>query len=576
MPYEERWYIEEALNATFDYFDKKGGTNRDGSPVKANPVVALPTGTGKSYWVAEFNRRALLRFPQTRIINATHDQNIIGQNVERMRDVWPDAPLGIHSAGLGERVTDAPLIFGGIKSMVKHGGAFGYRDLCVIDEAHLVSPNAETQYQEFLTALTMLNPYLKIVLLSATPYRMGLGHLTNGNIATDVAYNLCTLEGFNRLIAEGYLSPVISKKTATELPLTGVGISASTGDFNESALNRAINNSAITYSALQEVVNYGYERRSWMIFAASIEHAENIALMLRGSFGVPVAAVHSKMPRKEVEAVLAAFKRGELRCIVNKDILTTGFDHPPIDLIAMLRPTLSTGLWVQMVGRGMRPFDWFRLSLKQQTIYRAFYGFVKQNCLILDFAGNTQRLGPVNDPVIPRAKGDGKPGDAAVKLCDQCGTYNHASRRTCEGCGKEFDIAYRFEPNIDNVADDAEVLRSTLPQVEWLDVQRVVYDRHTAKSGSISVKAAYYCGLRTFYEYIKFEDAKPFAIHKAHDWLRQRTVYAEEAIAHMDSEFMEGQRNDYVLSGSGSFRIPKKIRVWLNRPEGPAIEGYEF
>lgn len=558
MPYEPRWYIEEAIQATFDFFDNVGGTNADGSPVEANPVVAMPTGTGKSYFIAEFVRRALMAFPQTRLIMSTHVKELIEQNAKRMLDVWPHAPIGIHSAGLKSRDVSQPIIFGGIKSMLKHTSALGHRDLCVIDEAHLVSPNAETSYQTFLTELKLRNPYLKIILLTATPYRLGLGHLTNGNIATHVAYDLCNIEGFSRLIAEGYLCPVTAKKTQTQFDIGSVGVSASTGDFVDGALQDAIDQHAITFAALTEICNAGLNRRSWMIFAAGIEHAEHVALMLRGSFGVPAAAVHSKMKRTEVDEIIEQFKAGQLRCIVNKDILTTGFDHPPIDLIGMLRPTMSPGLWVQMLGRGMRPFP------------------MKENCLVLDFAANTARLGPVNDPNVPRPKGEGPPRDSPVKLCDACGTYNHSSRRTCEGCGYEFPIAYTLEPNINAEASEEELLRSELPQVEMIDVQRVVYDRHVSRAGAVSVKAAYYCGLRTFYEYLKFEDAKPYAIHKAHDWLRQRTVYADQAIEYMKSEFMEGKRNDYVLQGSINFRIPQRLRVWVNKPDGPEILGYEF
>lgn len=559
MPYEPRWYIEEALDATFNFFNEVGGTNPDGSPVEANPVVAMPTGTGKSYFIAEFVRRAMLRFPQTRLIMSTHVKELIDQNVKRMLDVWPNAPIGIHSAGLKSRETLQPIIFGGIKSMLKNTTALGHRDLCVIDEAHLVSPNAETGYQTFLTELKMRNPYLKVILLTATPYRLGLGHLTNGNIATHVAYDLCNIEGFSRLIAEGYLCPVTAKKTQTQLDLGSIGVSNATGDFVEGALQEAIDQHAITFSALTEICNFGRDRRAWMIFAAGIEHAEHIALMLRGSFGVPAAAVHSKMKRTEVDQIVEDFKSGRIRCIVNKDILTTGFDHPPIDLIGMLRPTMSPGLWVQMLGRGMRPFP------------------MKENCLVLDFAANTARLGPVNDPNVPMPKGAGPPRDSPVKLCKVCGTYNHSSRRTCEGCGEEFPFETGLEPNINAEASNEELLRSALPQVEWFDVGRVVYDRHTSKTGSVSVKVAYYCEkLRTFYEYIKFEDAKPFAIHKAHDWLRQRTVYADQAIEYMASEFMAGKRNDYVLQGSINFRIPKRVNIWVNKPDGPQVMGYEF
>jgi DNA repair protein RadD len=282
-----------------------------------------------------------------------------------------------------------------------------------------------------------INPYLKIIGLSATVYRLGMGLLTNGPIFTDIAYDLCNIQGFSRLIAEGYLAPIFPKKTNVELDVSSVGMS-STGDFNDRALQAAVDDADITYKALTEAVQIGQSRRSWTAFASGIDHAIHIAEMLRGTFGIDAAEVHSKMPEKERDRRIDAYKRGELRCIVNKDILTTGFDHPPIDLILMLRPTMSTGLWVQMLGRGTRPYD--------PAINGYLPGFAskKFDCCVLDYAGNTRRLGPINDPVIPKPKGKGRAGDAPVKICDACGAYNHTSARFCLVCNNEFVMS----PNI--------------------------------------------------------------------------------------------------------------------------------
>ncbi len=557
MPYQPRWYIEEAIDSLFDFFREVGGTDPlTQLPVKANPLVALPTGTGKSFVIAEFVRRAFAMFPQTRLIMGTHVKELIEQNAARMVDVWPQAPIGIHSAGLKAREHLQPIIFGGIKSMVKNPAIFGHRDLLVVDEAHLVSPSADTSYLTFIMELMKINPYLKVIGLSATIYRMRLGLLTNGNLFSHIAYDLTDIEGFNRLIAEGYLCPVVPKKPNTMLDTSGVGIST-TGDFNEAALQAAVDKQETTFAALTELVQHGWDRRSWVVFAAGIEHAEHIGLMLNTAFGVPTGVVHSKMKAVERDETIAAFKRGELRCIVNKDILTTGFDHPPVDLIGMLRPTMSTGLWVQMLGRGTRPY------------------FGKANCLVMDFAGNTRRLGPINDPVIPRPKSEGPPGDAPVKICDSCGVYNHASARNCIACNTEFGI-YTLQPKIERTAGTDELLRSDLPQVEYFDVERVVYTPHTSRrSGLETIKVAYYCSpMRTFYEYITFEHAKSFAIHKAHDWLRQRTPRADFIIA--EAENNPNHKNEYVMLYNHEFRIPRRIRVWINKPNNPEVLSHEF
>jgi DNA repair protein RadD len=558
-PSLDRWYQEEAVDSLFRFFDEFGGTGPDGRPIEANPLIALPTGTGKSFVIAKFLQRVFWNFPNTRVIMSTHVKELIEQNAKQLQRVWPNAPLGIYSAGLKQKDFIQPIIFGGVKSMVRGidedgKSIFGFRDLLIIDEAHLVGPSADSSYGDLILQLKAINPYLKIIGLSATIYRLGMGLLTNGPIFTNIAYNLCDIPGFSRLIAEGYLAPIFPKKTAIELDVSGVGMS-STGDYNESALQAAVDQDDITYEALCEVVQLGYQRRSWLIFASGIEHAEHVAEMLRSKFGVPAAAVHSKMSDKQRDEILDAFKRGELRCIVNKDVLTTGFDHPPIDLIGMLRPTMSTGLWVQMLGRGTRPYDW---TNPQQ--YIPGFEFTKHHCLVLDFAGNTRRLGPINDPVIPKPKGQGRAGDAPVKICDACGAYNHTSARHCIVCGEEFV----FKPGIVGNASNEELLRSDLPVVEYFDILRVVYSPHTSrKSGRSSIKVSYFTSdLRTFYEWVSVE-GDGWAKKKGRDWFRQRAPVEPP------------ETNAEILANAEYLRTPRRIRVWLNK-KNPEVLSYEF
>jgi DNA repair protein RadD len=203
-----------------------------------------------------------------------------------------------------------------------------------------------------------------------------------------------------------------------------------------------------------------------------------------------------------------------LRAIVNKDILTTGFDHPPIDLIGMLRPTMSTGLWVQMLGRGTRPYDW---TNPQQ--YIPGFEFVKHHCLVLDFAGNTRRLGPINDPVIPLPKGKGRAGDAPVKICGECGGYNHASAPVYGHVRRRLPndastLWARREPK--NCCAAIFLLSNTSTYIACF------IRAHVSKKGNNMIKVAYFCnGLRTFYEYVTVE-LDSFAGKRGRDWFRQR------------------------------------------------------
>lgn len=584
-----RWYQEEAVESLFDFFDTHGGTDPEtGFPIDANPILALPTGTGKSLVIAEFFKRALHRYPTTRGIMSTHVKELIRQNAERMVASWPLAPLGIHSAGMGQRDTVQPIIFGGIKSMVGKYPMLGYRDFMVIDEAHLVSPNADTSYVKFINELKYgidydpdkpltratferamaspyCNPYLKVIMLTATPYRMGLGHLTNGKIATHTAYNLCTIDGFNRLMAEGYLCPLIPKKTRTEFDLSNVGMSQ--GDFVQSAMQAAVDKDEITFACLKELVEYGWNRRCGLIFASGIEHAEHIGEMMNSVFGESCVVIHSKKSDAENEQALKDWKSGRAKWAVNMNSLTTGVDNPMVDIIGMMRGTLSTGLWVQMLGRGTRPLYAPGYDLDDfNSRWAAIYAGGKANCLVMDFAGNTRRLGPINDPVIPKMKGQGAPGDAPVRICPQCGTYNHASVRQCVVCGTEFD----FSPSLSRSAGTDELLRSDAPQVEVFKVNRVVYQPYTTKTSDRNmIRVSYYCeSLRTFYELITVEpkagsDKLDYPAKKGRDWFRQR--YPSEP----------PEKNSDVLKVMSELRPPVQIRVWVNK-QYPEVLSYEF
>src|SRR5438128_8143012 len=164
--HEKRWYQREAVDSLFDYFREHPGYDLQGTPIEANPLVCLPTGTGKSHVIGDFTREAMQTFPSTRVIMATHVKELIKQNAAKLQEAWPLAPLGVYSAGLKSRDFMQPIIFGGVRSMVKKVDIFGKRDLLIIDEAHLLSPSEDTSYQELIgvpykSGLRKANPFLK-------------------------------------------------------------------------------------------------------------------------------------------------------------------------------------------------------------------------------------------------------------------------------------------------------------------------------------------------------------------------------------------------------------------------------
>ena len=212
-------------------------------------------------------------------------------------------------------------------------------------------------------------------------------HEGERRLFTDIAYEVSIRD----LIDHGYLCPLISKMTNLTLDVGGVGSRG--GEFIAGQLQAAVDRESITRAAIDEILAYGEGRRSWLLFCSGVEHATHVALALRDR-GVSCATIFGDTPSAERDRIIAAFKRGEIRALASMGVLTTGFNAPAVDLIAMLRPTKSTGLYVQMAGRGTRLAPG------------------KENCLVLDFAGNVARHGPI-DAVKPTVEtGDARPSPA--------------------------------------------------------------------------------------------------------------------------------------------------------------------
>lgn len=522
-----RPYQEESLDRLWGYFS---------SGKTGNPVIAMPTGTGKSALPAVFIERIMKVWPNQRFMIATHVKELIQQNHEVMMHAWPNAPAGIYSAGLGKKQPFYPIVFGGIQSMIKNPAQFGHRDIAFVDECHLVSQEDDSMYITFFNTLKLINPNIKIIGLSATPFRMGQGLITDDGLFTDIVHDLTSCDEFNKLIADGYLCPLVPKRTHTELSIEGVSITK--GDFVASQLEHAVDESKITIAGLREATEYGHNRKSWLIFASGISHAEHIAAILN-NFGIDCAAVHSKQKSEYNDAAIKAFKNNSLRAIVNYSKLTTGFNHPGIDLILDFRPTLSVPLHIQKLGRGTRPNNG------------------KENCLVLDFARNVPRLGPINDPILPKKKGEGN-GDVPVKICDACGTYNHAKVRFCTNCGNEFEFKVKIFKN----AGTDEIIKSDIPQIETYDVDRTLYSRGQKAGKPPYVKVQYYCGLRMFNEFV-FPEHGGYASKLFRNWWRQR--HKSEVPV----------KTDVVLNIIKELRSPKSIRVWVNK-KIPEILSVEF
>ena len=450
-----REYQLRAVNSIYEWFE---------SGNKGNPCLILPTGAGKSHVIAYLCKDALQNWPETKILMLTHVKEILQQNAEKMRQHWPNAPMGIYSAGLRQKELGEPITFAGIQSVRNKAKEIGHVDLVIIDECHLVSHKDEGGYRTLLSDLYQTNPNLRVIGLTATPYRLGHGYITDAPAIFSALIEPTSIE---ELIHKKYLSTLRSKLTTTKLEVDGVHKRG--GEYIESELQAAVDTKDKNTKVVREIIKLGAERQSWLIFCAGVAHAHHVREALTEQ-GIVAQCVTGETPSAERDKMLTDFKQGRIRALTNANVLTTGFDAPGIDLIAMLRPTMSPGLYVQMAGRGLRIAEG------------------KTDCLVLDFAGVVEQHGPITAVNPPPKKGD-KVGEAPVKVCDNCQEICGLSARVCPACGEAFPEPVRPTLKLSNL--DIMGFEGT-----DLEVSSWTWRKHISRaSGKEMLSVSYYGGL---------------------------------------------------------------------------------
>jgi DNA repair protein RadD len=476
-----RWYQDEATTALMESLRND----------ECHPVVVAPTGSGKTIIICDFVDKYLTNDPRARILVLSHIKEILEQDYDALCDYF-DLDMGLYSAGMESR-TIKKITVAGIQSVYRKPELFYDTAIVIIDECHLVTIRQNGMYRKFLSQLDA-----QFVGFTATHFRHGHGYIHRGDGAlfNEIAYNISSPANFSRLVEEGYLTKMIPKQTNMEMNVDRVKVRA--GDFALDELSTRFDRNTITNVAVDEIIEYGQNYKKWLVFAIDIDHAEHITNTLINK-GVEADVVHSKM-EGDRDRVVTRFRQGKIRAVVNVDILTTGLDVPDIDLIAMLRPTMSPVVHVQTIGRGLRVADG------------------KDHCLVLDFAGNTARLGPINDVQI-RARKKGQKGRKLVKVCPNCKALQAPASKFCDVCGYEF----KFLTKLSTTASTAEVVRTT--KAEWHFVSDIRYNLHEKQGRPTSLKVTYRVGLQTFNEWVCY-DHDGYAKRKANNnWVQFRAQH---------------------------------------------------
>lgn len=484
-----RAYQQEAIDAVFKYWREGGG----------NPLIDMATGTGKSLVIAALTRRLIEEWPDMRALMLVHVRELVAQNTQALLRAWPAAPVGINSAGLGRRDKRSQILFASIQSVAREDAySLGERHLILVDEAHLIPRAGNGQYLTLIARMRERVPDLRVVGFTATPYRLDSGRLDSGEGALfdDVVFTYDIARG----VDEGFLSPLVSRATGQIIDVSNVARRG--GEFVAGALEQAANKDAITQAACDEIVSRGAERRAWIAFCAGVAHAEAVRDALRQR-GISCETVTGETPKGERDSIIRAFKAGQIRCLTNANVLTTGFDAPSVDMIAMLRPTLSTSLYVQMLGRGTRLADG------------------KESCLVLDFAQNVRRHGPVDAVNVRGGKagsGDGKVTVESVraKACPKCETLVALRVYECPDCGHEWE---KPKPAIESTADRESAVMSRELKDRWLQVSNAYAEVHVGSSSKPTMRVEFFVGASVYKEWVCLEHTG-FAGAKARSWWR--------------------------------------------------------
>ena len=434
-----RPYQENALHAVSTFWHSGGG----------NPLLALATGTGKAVVIAFLIRRLLADYPKLRVLVTAPNRELIDQDISELRKVWPEAPIGINCDGLGFRDTETQILFVSINSIYRNPKAVGPRELIIIDEAHFIPHRDQGMYRATLEAMRELVPDLRVAGLTATPFRLDSGHLCEGegHLFDSVVYEY----GIGQGIHDGVLAPLSSKATNATIDVSGVGKRG--GEFIADQLEAAAIRGDVVERACDEIANYRGRRRAWLVYCVGVTHAELVRDALRAR-GVDCEMVVGETPSDERDQIIEAFRAGRLTALVSVMVLSCGFNVPHVDLICMLRPTCSAGLYVQQVGRGTRKAP------------------EKTDCLVLDFAGNVRRFGPV-DNVHIKVKGNCKDRKAPTKTCPSCQKIVTLAATECLHCGHVFPR--EVKPKFAARADTASIHSPPRVVSDWLEVEDIEY-----------------------------------------------------------------------------------------------------
>ena len=341
-------------------------------------MVVAPTGSGKSLIIANIAKQL------GKVLILQPGKEILETNYAKMLNYHCADNVKIYSASMDTKEI-GDFTYATIGSIYKKPELFKDFQHIIIDECHLVNPkNISGMYNSFFKALG--SP--KIMGLTATPYRLVQRFYKEG----DQLFYTTNLQMLNRifpfffkkivyekpiaqLFKEGFLCPIEYVEGDNDFDTSNIPLNTTGGDFDTAALEKYLLQNSRLLKVFNAVCENKDKVKHVLIFASSLRQADRLREVLSPLFSIEF--VSSETPKKEREQIINNFRSGKTKAVVNVGILTTGFDFPELDCIVLARPTMSLGLFYQMIGRGIR------ISPE------------KQKCIVIDCASNVKRFGKI-------------------------------------------------------------------------------------------------------------------------------------------------------------------------------------
>jgi len=428
-----------------------------------NALVVLLMGTGKGRISAMLMMQSWRAKPDIRIDFIVNRVELLDQTVRVLGEFFTDDQLGTYTGKkkqLGRMIT-----VGTIQSL--HRVEREPPNLIILDEVHNVSDLPESAYRKYVASNYERNPKLKVVGLTATPYR------SNGYIYGEKTsmFDSVTYERDLRWALEkGILVIPRMKRVEEQFDASDVKIVA--GDYDQGELERLTNDLEKVRAQVADALPRLIGRKKIVWACTGIKHSELLAAVLREN-GEDAVAYHSKL---ESRGPVMDHWKAKGRHLTFISIIKEGFDFPPIDAVCLCCPTRSPVKYLQIVGRGLRTHP------------------DKVDCLVLDYGRVIETCGPLDKPFI-RKKGEKNPKESLMKFCPQCLEYMEKTTHQCPACGyvppppaerdgtKALDTRHRSGAILSGEVEP--------PPSSWIPIRSVVIAEHKAKSGRICTKITY-------------------------------------------------------------------------------------